>query len=55
MAPRTRIVSEQSSFVPFLSPTKQGRYEIHNVDTFDWLDHASPSSIHAVVTDPLMG
>jgi len=32
-----------------------GRYSIHNVDAFDWLAHADPHSIHAVVTDPPYG
>jgi len=34
---------------------KSGLYEIYCVNAFDWLQHASPHSIHAVVTDPPYG
>jgi site-specific DNA-methyltransferase (adenine-specific) len=33
----------------------QQEYEIYLTDAFDWLESASPSSIHAVVTDPPYG
>jgi DNA modification methylase len=39
---------------PF-SPKKPGQFEIFNVDAFEWLGHAKPLSIHAVVTDPPYG
>ncbi len=32
-----------------------GRYEVHNVDAFEWLREAPENSIHAVVTDPPYG
>jgi len=32
-----------------------GTYEIVQADAFDWLEHAKPHSIHAVVTDPPYG
>jgi hypothetical protein len=38
-----------------LFPTGQGLYEIVLTDAFEWLGHAQPCSIHAVVTDPPYG
>jgi site-specific DNA-methyltransferase (adenine-specific) len=35
--------------------TALGRYEIHQVDAFDWLAQAPRCSVHAVVTDPPYG
>ena len=32
-----------------------GSYEIYRGDGFDWLSHARPNTIHAVVTDPPYG
>jgi DNA modification methylase len=32
-----------------------GAYQIHRADAFNWLSHAKPRSIHAVVTDPPYG
>jgi hypothetical protein len=32
-----------------------GPYQIHQVDALDWLLHAEPCSVHAVVTDPPYG
>jgi site-specific DNA-methyltransferase (adenine-specific) len=37
------------------SSSKPGKYQIFHVDTFKWLAHAEPHSIHAVVTDPPYG
>jgi len=36
-------------------PQRVGRYQIANVDAFEWLQAARPGSIHAVVTDPPYG
>lgn len=30
-------------------------YQIHNVNSFDWLDKCKPNSFHAIVTDPPYG
>jgi hypothetical protein len=38
-----------------LFPITPGLYEIAHVDAFEWLSHAQPCSVHAVVTDPPYG
>jgi DNA modification methylase len=35
--------------------TRINRYQIHNIDAFEWLDSARMNSIEAVVTDPPYG
>jgi site-specific DNA-methyltransferase (adenine-specific) len=38
-----------------LTDAKPASYKIFHVDAFEWLQHAKPNSIHAVVTDPPYG
>ena len=40
---------------PIETPPAIGAYNIYRADAFDWLAHAQPRSIHAVVTDPPYG
>ena len=45
-------------YTPALSPSatpKLAPHKIFHVDAFEWLKHAKPNSIHAVVTDPPYG
>ena len=46
---------ESRNETPTLFPTPLGPYEVLHADAFDWLAHAKPCSIHAVVTDPPYG
>ena len=39
----------------FEGELKRGPYRLFHVDAFEWLRHAQPCSIHAVVTDPPYG
>src|SRR5215469_18167663 len=36
-------------------PREIGRYQVFQIDAFDWLQSTPPKSIHAVVTDPPYG
>ena len=38
-----------------LGETSHVRYQIFNIDAFEWLQRAPMNSIHAVVTDPPYG
>jgi DNA modification methylase len=55
--PRSRTLQRrQPPRAPLrLSIPRPGRYELCNVDAFEWLSQRRPASIHAVVTDPPYG
>lgn len=40
---------------PSLYPPAQISYDVVRTDAFEWLSHAQPCSVHAVVTDPPYG
>lgn len=48
---RKYTIAQSSS----LATAKSASYKVFRVDAFEWLEHAKPKSIHAVVTDPPYG
>ena len=49
------VLAERSEKQPWREPVRFGKVMLFHADCFEWLEHLSDHSIHAVVTDPPYG